>query len=465
MKTYYLAIDIGASSGRHILGSLENGKIALEEVYRFPNKIINKAGKRCWDCEALFNHIIKGLICCRELKKVPSFVAVDTWGVDFALIDKNKRLVGDTVSYRDSRTEGFDQRVLETISDIELYSRTGIQKQIFNTIYQLVSLKHNNPSELEEAEELLMIPDYINFLLTDKLHQEYTNATTTGLVNIKSGEWDLELIEKLGLPTRLFKKLHHAGSEVGHLSKKVRELVGFDTTVLHAPSHDTASAVLATPLLDDSSAYISSGTWSLMGIETEAAIVSDDSFEANITNEGGYGMRYRFLKNIMGLWIIQSVKAELCDKYSFSELSALAESHRNTEIRIDVNDRTFLAPESMISAIKGYCQRDLSLGELLACVYHSLAESYAETLKELSAICGKKFTRLHIVGGGSLDSFLNRLTAEKCSLSVLSGPKEATAVGNIVSQMLSNGEFSSVGEARKKIFDSFAVTVTNPNSQ
>ena len=267
MVTYYLAVDIGASSGRHILGWIENGKIHLEEVYRFPNGTTLKNGHQCWDHEGLVENVILGLKRCAEIGKIPSYLGIDTWGVDFLLLDGEGKVIGDSVGYRDSRTDGMDEKVYERIPEADLYARTGIQKQIYNTVYQMMALKQQNPEQLESAQSFLMMPDYLNYCLTGVCHQEYTNATTGQLVNIKTGEWDLELIERLGYPTRLFGKLSMPGESVGSLRPEIVERIGYDLQVMHPASHDTGSAVLAVPTNSDNAIYLSSGTWSLMGVE------------------------------------------------------------------------------------------------------------------------------------------------------------------------------------------------------
>ena len=458
MNTYYLAIDIGASSGRHILGWMEDGKIQLEEVYRFPNGNVKKNGHRCWDHESLFENIVQGMKRCAEIGKIPSYLGIDTWGVDFLLLDEQGNVVGDAVGYRDSRTEGMDEKVYELIPEAELYARTGIQKQMYNTVYQMMALKQQNPEQLEMAQTFLMMPDYLNYCLTGVCHQEYTNATTGQLVNIETGEWDLDLIERLGYPTRLFKKLSMPGETVGALRPEIAEKVGYNLTVMHPASHDTGSAVLAVPTNSDNAIYLSSGTWSLMGVESLVANSSEQACAHNFTNEGGYARRYRFLKNIMGLWIIQSIRKELDGKYSFADLCDMATALGDTPYRINVNDQSFLAPESMMGAIRKYCgAEDMPLDHMLCCVYHSLAECYAETVRELNEISGKKLDALHIIGGGSKDDYLNELTARALDIPVYAGPTEATAIGNLLSQMLGSGVFSSVAEARETVFRSFDV--------
>ncbi len=459
MSTYYLAVDIGASSGRHILGHIENGKIVLEEVYRFPNGASEKNGKKCWDFDGLLSHVIAGIAKCKEIGKQPEFLGIDTWGVDFALLDKNGAIIGDTVAYRDSRTDEMDNEVYKIVSASEVYARTGIQKQIFNTIYQLMAVKTESPEQLETADDLLMIPDLLNYCLTGVKSQEYTNASTTQLVDIKTGEWDIELIEKLGYPTRLFHKLAQPGEVVGKLSDAIAEKVGYNLTVLHAPSHDTASAYLASPAVTDKSIYLSSGTWSLMGIESKIPYATEIAEKNNVTNEGGYNHTYRVLKNIMGLWIIQSIKKEL-DKYSFGELCDMARAVGDTSYRIDVNDKAFLAPKTMIGAIRDYCNApELPIDELLCCVYHSLAISYADTIRELSEMSGVRYETINIFGGGCQDNFLNELTAKHCNMTVYAGPVEATSLGNLLCLMIANGEFASVEEAREAIRNSFEIKI------
>ncbi|MBQ7153097.1 MAG: rhamnulokinase [Clostridia bacterium] len=457
--TYYLAIDIGASSGRHMIAWLDDGKIRMEEIYRFPNGLVRKEdGTMCWDVPTLFGHVVEGIKKAGEMGKRPSYLGIDTWGVDFVLLDKNDRVIGDTVGYRDQRTAGMDEILYRDISEKELYMRTGIQKQIINTIYQLVSIRENHPEQLEQAASLLMIPDYLNFLLTGIKEQEYTDATTGQLIDIRTGDWDRDLLRKIGIPERLFGPLAMPGTKVGPLTEEISAKVGYNLTVMHPAEHDTGSAVLAVPTSRDDVAYLSSGTWSLLGIESLQPICSEASHDANVTNEGGYGMRYRCLKNIMGLWIIQSIKKECGGRYSFDDLCRMAEENADIPLRIDVNDARFLMPDSMLDAIReSLGRKDLDVGQCVAVVYQSLAECYDATLKEIEALTGKPIAALHIIGGGSKDGYLNRLTAEKTGKPVYAGPTEATAIGNILAQMLGTGVFKDLAQARKAVFDSFEV--------
>ena len=461
MEKYYLAIDIGASSGRHMLASVADGKMQLEEIYRFPNGMDNVNGTLCWDVKRLFTEIKNGLKKCKELGKIPVSMGIDTWAVDYVLLDKDDRILGDTVGYRDSRTDGMDQKVYEVISQSALYERTGIQKQMFNTIYQLMAVKEQHPEYMEQAESLLMIPDYFQFLLTGVKKMEYTNATSTQLIDPKTNDWDYELIEMLGYNRKMFRPVSMPGTVVGNFTKEIQEEVGFDCTVVLPATHDTGSAVLAVPTNDDNAIYISSGTWSLMGIERKEADCSMASMQANFTNEGGYDHRFRFLKNIMGLWMIQSVKKEFEEDLSFAEICERA-SKETIDSIVDCNDDCFLAPQSMIKAVQDFCRATgqtvpQTVGEIAAVIYNSLGKCYGDTVKEIEAITGNTYDTIYVVGGGANAGYLNELTAKYTGKNVSAGPTEATAIGNITVQMLHDGVFASLPEARTCIGESFDI--------
>ena len=461
MERYYLAVDIGASSGRHMLASMKDGKMQLEEVYRFPNGMDNKNGTLCWDVDRLITEIKNGLKKCKEIGKIPVSMGIDTWGVDYVLLDKDDNVLGDTVGYRDSRTEGMDEKVYEVIPQDDLYARTGIQKQIFNTVYQLMAVKESHPEYLEQAETILMIPDYFNFLLTGVKMNEYTEATTGQLISPKTNDWDYELIDMLGYNSKMFRPVSMPGTVVGDFTEDVQKEVGFNCTVVLPATHDTGSAVLAVPTNDDDAVYISSGTWSLMGIERKEADCSMESMKANFTNEGGYDHRFRYLKNIMGLWMIQSVKKEFTEDLSFAEICEMASKETIPSI-VDCNDDCFLAPESMIEAVQKFC-RDTdqpvpeTVGEISSVIYNSLAKCYGDTVEEIEAITGKKYSTIYVVGGGSNAGYLNELTAKYTGRKVSAGPSEATAIGNIIVQMLHDGVFASLPEARTCVKESFDV--------
>ena len=463
--TYYLAIDFGASSGRHILAHLEDGEMKLEEIYRFENGVAEKNGHLCWDYEHLWNEVLNGLRRCRELDKIPSYMGIDTWGVDFVLLDGEDRLVGDTVAYRDSRTDGMEKVVYNKVSAEELFRRTGVPYQPFNTIYQLVALREKEPAILAAAKSLLLVPAYFNFLLTGEKCNEYTMASTSQMVDAETRKWDYELLGKLNLPAEIFGDLHMPGEFVGNFTPAVREAVGFDCRVILPACHDTASAVAAVPCEEESFAYISSGTWSLFGTELREPNTTRESFEAGFTNEGGYEGRYRFLKNIMGLWMIQSARREWKAEgksYSFADLCDEARKCDDFPSRVPVEDNRFLAPAHMITEVQNACRESgqpvpETVGEVSAVIYHSLADCYARAMAQMEAITGERFAELCIVGGGSQADYLNELSAKATGRTVLAGPSEATAIGNLAVQMIASGELSDLLDARRVIKKSFAV--------
>lgn len=461
MNPYYLAIDIGASSGRHILAHLEDGKMVLEEVHRFPNGMVENGDENVWDVDELFTQIKTGMKKCAELGKIPVSVGVDTWGVDFILLDGNGQRIGNAVAYRDGRTKEMDEEVYKIIPEDDLYARTGIQKAIFNTIYQLMALKKKKPDELAQAKTLLLMPDYFHYLLSGRAFTEYTNATTTQLVSPDTKDWDYELIRKLGYPEEIFQKIVLPGTELGELTPQVQAEVGFNCKVIAPATHDTGSAVIAVPTDSDNTLYISSGTWSLMGTELMKANCSPESKANNLTNEGGYDYRFRYLKNIMGLWMIQSVKKEIGGELSFGEICEQA-SKCNISSIVDCNHDRFLAPANMTQEVQAACRESgqqvpEGIAEVASVIYNSLAKCYAQTIRELEGITGQKYDRIHIVGGGANADYLNRLTAQATGVTVYAGPTEATAVGNLAAQMLAVGELKDLKDARACVFRSFPI--------
>lgn len=450
----YLAIDIGASSGRHILGRLEDGKIITKEIFRFKNGATrSESGHLCWNFECLFDSVVEGLSSLDECDR-PDHIGVDTWGVDFVLLDCDLQPIGETVCYRDDRTEGSEATLASYISSEELYARTGIQANRINTINQLLSLKKYAPDQLERAEHLLFIPDYINYRLTGVLSCEYTNASTSGLLDAERRDWDHDLIEKLGLPCRIFMPLTMPGTRLGALSPEIAARVGYTAEVILPATHDTGSAVLAVPS-DIPPLYISSGTWSLFGCEISKPETSESARELNFTNEGGFGGSFRFLKNIMGLWMIQSVAKET--GLSFAEIEANARKYVHTNLRVDVNDDRFLAPASMSAAVRDALGVDVCDGELFAVIYLSLADCYKVAIDGLSELVGTLPDVINIVGGGSRDTLLCELTASACKKRVLAGPVEATALGNLAAQMICTGDVADKSEAREVISNSFEI--------
>ena len=450
---YYLAIDIGASSGRHIVGWMADGALKTEEVYRFWNGMDTVDGHLVWDTDRLFSEVKTGI--AEAFKRFPAIasLSIDTWGVDYVLLDENKKEILPAVSYRDGRTAEAVKEVNEIISQAELYSRTGIQKQNFNTIYQLYCDKKS--AKLSRAKHFLMMPEYLSFKLTGEIRNEYTEATTSNLVNAESKQWDKYILDTLGIPSEIFCPLSLPGTAVGNFTQQVKNEVGFDSEVILCPSHDTASAVASCPI-DTESVYISSGTWSLIGTENMKPVLSEKAQKANFANEGGIEYRFRFLKNIMGMWLFQNIRRNINKELSYDEMMCLAKTSTFTE-KIDPNDNAFLAPENMVEAVRNYLGKpDLPLSDVLSSVYHSLAESYKKAVGEIEDISGKEIKAIHIVGGGSKDKYLCELTAEYTGKKVFTGLMEATATGNILSQIMRDKKIT-LTKAREIVKSTFDV--------
>ena len=486
-KKAYAAVDIGASSGRVLMGWLDDGKMQLEEVYRFDNVQKRVNGHDCWDVEGLFAHVVAGLKAAKEKTGVvPVTVGIDTWAVDFVLLDGANNIVGDTVAYRDDRTNGMYEVADALMPAEEVYAKTGIQRQPFNTIYQLIALKQEHPEQLAAASTLLMIPDYLNFRLTGKKACEYTNATSTSLLNARTQEWDEDILDAMGLPKGIFLKPTMPGTLLGTLSPEIIAQVGYDATVVLPATHDTGSAFLAVPARDEHAVFLSSGTWSLLGVENPEPITSAESLAQNFTNEGGYQLRFRYLKNIMGLWMNQSVrrevngvdyvegktahKAMLDHKVDFDELRALCREAEPFESYVDVQDARFLAPDSMIEEIKAACADagqpvPQTIGEVMRTIYCSMGKCYADAIEGLRKLTGNDYASINIVGGGCQDWYLNQTTADACGLPVYPGPIEGTSIGNLIVQMIAGGEFSSLQEARDCVARSFNIQKIEPTCQ
>lgn len=474
MGERHLAIDIGASSGRHIVGEVVDGRLRLTEVHRFENGLVRRNGHLCWDVDALAESVVAGLVAARERGLAPDTIGIDTWAVDYVLLDEGGRRIGDAVAYRDGRTEGVREELERTgtLSFEEHYARTGIQFQRFNTAYQLVAHRRERPGELDRAATLLMVPDYLAYVLTGRVSSEYTNASTTALVGASSRTWDDELISRLGLPRGIFPPISEPGTVLGTLAPEVRERVGFDARVVLPATHDTGSAWLAVPATDPAAVYLSSGTWSLLGCENAAPITSAASAEANFTNEGGAFGTYRYLKNIMGMWMVQSVRRELGPRAdgrvpSFDTLVDEAEAARGDLPLLDVDEDRFLAPASMVDEVRAACREaggpvPEGPGELVRCVYDSLAADYARAVAELGELTGVPRTCINVVGGGSRSRYLNQATANACGIPVLAGPTEATALGNVMVQLIASGEVADLAAARALVRESFEIKEVDP---
>jgi len=457
----HLAIDIGASGGRHILGWLNEGKIQTEEMHRFSNGMKQDGEQLIWDIDALLNEIITGLKKCRQAGKIPESVGIDTWGVDFVLLDNDGEMIGPAVAYRDKRTDGMDVELYKFISENELYERTGIQKMFFNTIYQLMAIKINSPQYLENTSDLLFLPDYLHYKLCGVKRTEYTIASTSGLLNAEAKSWDTDILNRCGYPLDIFCEIVPAGTVLGDFTNEVKEIVGFDCKVIMPPSHDTASAFLAVPAISDKSVYISSGTWSLMGVEISKPITTEKSRTNNLTNEGGYDYRYRYIKNIAGLWLMQSVMKEIGDGVDHTDLIKSAQESKFDGI-FNVNDDRFASPDSMVSAIReifaeyGQDEPD-TLADFARSIFRSLAVSYMQSRDILQDLTGIEFDCINIIGGGSQNDYINKLTADACGIPVYAGPTEGTALGNLVSQMIAMDVLPDLATARDIIRNSFDI--------
>ena len=426
----YLAVDIGASSGRHIVGWMENGELRTQEVHRFPNGVKKQDDHLVWDVEALFAHVVEGI--GKALAAYPDIVSmsIDTWGVDYVLL-KGDEEVMPCYAYRDGRTEAVIPKVHETVPFKTLYAHTGCQFQPFNTIYQLCDDLARG--RLDGVTDMLMIPEYLMYKLTGVKSREYTNATTMGMINAETSEFDQEIADALGLPRALFPRLSQPGTVLGTLKPEIAAKVGGNLTVMLCATHDTGSAVEGIPM-EGNEPYISSGTWSLLGVKTERPITDSGSMAANYSNEGGVGYN-RYQKTIMGMWLVNQLQKELCPDTPFPEIVKAAEASDCTAL-IDANANEFLAPKSMKAAFDaatgGACK---SIGDYFRCAYASLAISYKQAIEELERNTGKQYQKLYIVGGGAKNAFLNRLTEQATGKQVIALPIEATALGNLKIQM------------------------------
>lgn len=428
---YYLAIDIGASSGRHIIGNIESDKLKMTEVYRFSNRIITEDGKKLWDLDRLYKEVVSGIKKSIESSKVPYSLGIDTWAVDYVLLDDKDCKLECTYSYRDERVDNVVMEVLSKVNIEELYSITGIQFQKFNSLFQLYATEREL---INKSKTFMMIPDYFHYLLCGIKTNEYTNLTTTQLINIKTKSIDNKLLSVINKDHKLFPKMIYPKTIIGKVHNTLTK--GNDIKIIAPPTHDTASAFKASCI--DDAIIISSGTWSLVGVINEYAIVNKEAREYNFTNEGSEN-GYRFLKNVMGLWIIQEVRRNLKNKYSFSEMVRMA--RKNVfNYYVDINNDNFICPDNMIVELLETCNAKYDKlpendGELFYLVYNSLAYSYKEVITQIEEITNKDYKKINIVGGGCQNELLNELTMKLCKKDVYAGPVEATAIGNLVTQI------------------------------
>ncbi|MEH0675501.1 rhamnulokinase [Vibrio scophthalmi] len=455
MQRHVIAIDIGASSGRVMLGTFDGQRLSLDEQHRFTNQLVSIQGQDCWDIDALFEQVCIGIDVVLESGIHPASIGIDTWGVDFVLLDKQGQRHSPAVSYRDTRTQGvMEQLLADTLDRKALYQTTGIQFLPFNTLYQLCALPKES---LSDVASLLLIPDYLNYRLTGVKHCEYTNASTTQLLDCRTKQWSQALLDRIGIPSDWFLE-----------PKAPNQIIGEYKTVPVASiaSHDTASAVLGTPLQSDTCAYLCSGTWSLMGYESDHPTLNDEAVLSNVTNEGGAGGTYRTLKNIMGLWLIQSIQ-KLHSEHHFAQLVEMAQQSPAFEFLIDPDSACFLNPDNMEHAIVDFCQRTgqgtpQTLAQIARCIFDSLALRYAQVFAQLNHLAPKPLTAIHVVGGGANNHFLNQLCANTCQVPVLANPTEASALGNMMGQLIATGAVDSIEHGREIIAHSFELTQFSP---
>jgi len=473
----YLAVDLGASSGRHLAGLFDGSRLRLQETYRFANGPVNLAGRMYWDLLWLWEQVLAGLeASAGELKSDVTSVGIDTWGVDYALLGRDDELLGNPYNYRDARTRGMLARALQKVPREEIFAETGLQFMEINTLYQLLSMQATNPQLLDAAERLLMIPDVFHWLLTGEKANEMTDASTSQLYNPQTGDWSGVLIERFGLPDRIFGSIVQPGTSLGPLTGAVASQTGLQNVDVVLPgTHDTASAVLAVPAAGEATmqpqwCYISSGTWSLMGVEVARPVINETCSRLNFTNEGGVGGTTRLLKNIAGLWLVQQCRRiwqQQGRTYDWDHLTTMAESAPPLVAVINPDDASLVAPEDMPAAIAALCGNSNQPvpetdAAIVRCALESLALKYRQVLGWLEQLTGGKIDTIHIVGGGTNNRLLCQMAADACRRRVVAGPVEATAIGNVALQAITAGDIGSIAEARAVVRQSFDVEEYEP---
>ncbi len=465
-----LAFDFGASSGRAILGTFDGEKITLEEIHRFSNDPVKVGHTFYWDVLRLFHEIKQGILKAKQYGNIDS-IGIDTWGVDFGLIDEKGYLLENPVHYRDERNVGMIEEARKYMSKAEMYDRTGIQFMDFNTLFQLLSIKKNRPELLERADKLLFMPDLFTYMLTNNKVSEYSIATTSQMVNIDTQDWDYELLDAMHLPKHILCKIVPSGAKAGHLRRSLRAELGLDKIpVISVCGHDTQSAITAIPSESKDFAFISSGTWSLFGTELDEPVVNEKAQKLNVTNEGGYNYTTAFLKNICGLWLIQESRRQWIregKEYSYAQLEQEALRAEPFKCFIDPDAPDFVAMGDMPERVREFCRKTgqyvpETVGEVMRCIYESLAMKYKYVLEGIEDCTNKKYDRIHVMGGGTKDTFLCALTASSCNRTVYAGPIEATVLGNVAVQLMASGDIKDIAEARKIIAKGENLKVYNP---
>lgn len=467
MKQNFFAVDLGATSGRTILGSFTEDGLNLEEINRFPNLLIEVGGHFYWDIYALYGHIIDGLKRVAHRGTPIASIGIDTWGVDFVCVGKDGGLLRQPYAYRDPHTVGAPEAFFSRISRSKVYGKTGIQIMNFNSLFQLDTLRRNQDSALEAADKILFMPDALSYMLTGEMVTEYTIASTTQLVDAHSRRLEPELLEAVGLTENNFGRFVFPGEKVGVLTEEVRKITGLGAIpVIAVAGHDTGSAVAAVPALDHNFAYLSSGTWSLMGVETDAPVITAETEALNFTNEGGVEGTIRLLKNICGMWLLERCRLNW-EETSYPELIAEAEAAEPFRSLIQPDDACFANPDHMEQVIGEYCEATgqpipETRGQVVRCIFESLALRYREVLENLKALSPRPIETLHVIGGGSRNDLLNQFTANAVGIPVIAGPSEATAIGNVMIQAMASGEATDVSSMRQLIHHSIPLNTYQP---
>lgn len=470
MTKRVLAFDFGASSGRAIIGCFDGGKITLQEVHRFSNDPVSVGGTVYWDVLRLFHEIKQGIIKARMAGGFDS-IGIDTWGVDFGLIDSEGRLMENPVHYRDTRTVGLVEESFKTMPKEKLYGITGIQFMELNTLFQLISLKKYRPWMLDRADKMLFMPDLFAYMLTGKMCAEYSIASTSQLIDLETRSWSKEILDAFGIKESLFAPLVKPGTVLGTLTPEICEECGVDPVpVISVCGHDTQSAITSVPCEDGNFAFLSSGTWSLFGTELDKPIVNETSLNINITNEGGFDESTGFLKNIIGLWLIQESRRQWQrqgEDYSYADLEKLALAAEPFKCFIDPDAPEFVPHGNIPRRVQEFCEKTgqyvpQTVGEIMRCIYESLAMKYKLTFEKLRECTERDYPVIHVIGGGTKDGLLCQLTANSCNRTVKAGPIEATVMGNIAVQLMSDGSVENIGQARKIVADSSELKIYEP---
>lgn len=471
MKKCYFAVDLGAGSGRTIIADFNSGKLELEEINRFSNHIVEVRGHCYWDILELYRNILEGLkkVASREDVKIAS-IGIDSWGVDFVLFGKDGNMLKYPYSYRDPHTTEIPEKYFSRVSKELVYNRTGIQVMNFNSLFQFDTLRRNGDSAWKAADKILFMPDALSYMLTGKMVTEYTIATTAQIVNAEERKLDNEILKTVGIDESAFGKFVYPGHRIGILTEEVQRITGLGAVpVIAVGGHDTASAVAAVPARSSNFAYLSSGTWSLMGIETVSPVINAESAKYNFTNEGGVSGTIRFLKNICGMWFLESCR-RIWGKIPYSRLIEEAEACEAFRSLVNPDDESFTNPDNMENALKEYCRKSgqavpETRGQIVRCIFDSLALRYREVIDALRILAPVRIEVLHIIGGGSCNAMLNQFTANAVGIPVIAGPAEATSVGNVIVQAIADGYASNLSAMRKIISESIDTTLYEPQQK